>query len=658
MSAFVPAPERSVQERAADQYLSARGIQRKDWEKYGYSLIDVGIARSRTPRKPPEGVLACINTQNPAERMYQVLFVYWAIDPDTGRTTMKADKGNPADVWDYMTVPGGAAQPEFLLSVEAYSKGCAISPYLPPTFKVICKTGLDGFSKTEYLMFRTPEHPDPKVIYILNDSLPENEEKAARQLRAEKREAEALLERHPGAEVRIVRLPAPPRWFNGKDASWGVDDWLVTIGSKNGDHAAEVEALLAKAVPYSPFEIAQRPELSPAAAAIKGAIAQRPAPHPFVIEGLLPIEVGELVATGGVGKTTFCAYAAIHIAIGAPFLGHAILRPGPVVIITAEDSRATYLYRLYHIVEKLGLTPVQLELLEQNLFIEDLSGIQPRLVSEDKTGNLHFTDLPAEIISKYRDLRPSLMVFDPFMSFSPGEKSVNDGAHMTVVAGRTVMKALECAVLFVHHMDKVSARSGYVGQHAGRGGTALGDACRFEMQLERVRGDKLQDRHPLLPNTIDPAWTEAQDHAVYALHVPKLSFAPVPSVPYYVVRSDGWLFEHHPPTGETREAADAHREERNKRIICAFLRRERKLNNNIHSRTSLRSNKNLHRETGLSKHKLESFVDDMIAEGLLEQRTVEGKAFGAKKAYLFPADHAFRGVGEEAPAEDEGAEDE
>lgn len=52
------------------------------------------------------------------------------------------------------------------------------------------------------------------------------------------------------------------------------------------------------------------------------------------------------VAPGGTGKTTLILYEAICIALGLPLYGLEVKKPGPVLILTAEDSREMLLYRL------------------------------------------------------------------------------------------------------------------------------------------------------------------------------------------------------------------------------------------------------------------------------------------------------------------------
>src|SRR2546427_2128158 len=58
-----------------------------------------------------------------------------------------------------------------------------------------------------------------------------------------------------------------------------------------------------------------------------------------IVADYLFADVAVLIAPGGTGKTTLTLYECICIALGIPLFGLAVRKPGPVLILTAEDSR-------------------------------------------------------------------------------------------------------------------------------------------------------------------------------------------------------------------------------------------------------------------------------------------------------------------------------
>ena len=100
---------------------------------------------------------------------------------------------------------------------------------------------------------------------------------------------------------------------------------------------------------------------------------------PCIVENYLYADVAVKAAPGGVGKTTVTLFEAVHIALGLPLYGLQIYKPGPVVILTAEDSREMLVARLRRIAEGMGLTAAQIAQVMRLVRISDVSGAGYRL---------------------------------------------------------------------------------------------------------------------------------------------------------------------------------------------------------------------------------------------------------------------------------------
>lgn len=213
-------------------------------------------------------------------------------------------------------------------------------------------------------------------------------------------------------------------------------------------------------------------------------IAARPTPH-CIVQDYLYADVGVLIGAGASSKTTLVLVEGVHIVLGKPLHGLRVFKPGPVVIITAEDSREMLVARLRSICTELGLTAAELEIVRTQLRISDVSGNGLKLtavVADVVLPNLTVD----EIIDACRELAPAMIVIDPAVSFGVGESRVNDAEQGLIEAARRMRRALNCCVRYVHHTGKQNARDGAVDQYAGRGGSAFADGARMVHVLQSM----------------------------------------------------------------------------------------------------------------------------------------------------------------------------
>jgi hypothetical protein len=324
----------------------------------------------------------------------------------------------------------------------------------------------------------------------------------------------------------------------------------------------------------------------------------------WIIEGFLPFgTAGGHTGEGGAHKTTLLSCEAIHIALGRPFLGYTIQRPGAVLFVSAEDDKASFAYRLQQIARAMGLTADEIAKVEASIFIEDLSGTMRRLVEADQYGHLSPTAMGEDLIQEYRDAGLVLVVFDPTNLLGPGERFVNDGEAALMAEGQRIARALSCTSLFVHHIAKSAARSGDVDQYTGRGGAAFADNSRFMHHLT-IHEDNDKQKYSL-PKEIDAA--ALAEGRVLRLHVTKLSWAARPRDPIFIVR-DGWAFKHYAPAPTLSKSARAD-EDRWK--VWEYVR----------ASTVNLSRKQLvderWREVRVGRNRLSQVVDEMVSDGQL-----------------------------------------
>lgn len=262
---------------------------------------------------------------------------------------------------------------------------------------------------------------------------------------------------------------------------------------------------------------------------------EAPKEMPWVIYNLFPVDVGLLIATGGKGKSSALLWMVIRYAIGLDVLGVEVPVPGRVLILSGEDDEGRIGYRVNQIAESMGLTPEQLATLDANVKVEDMSDFHAPFVATEQ-GNLVITSVADDLIERYQEFKPSWVILDPLAAHGANESTVNDGATLMIKACRKISKAFHCFTQIVHHQSKEAVRADQVGQHAGRGGTALGDGARLEMQVTTHYA-----RSTNMPSTLTNDWF-AQGGSVMLFHITKLTDAAIPLAPYCVGRM-GWRFD-------------------------------------------------------------------------------------------------------------------
>jgi hypothetical protein len=268
---------------------------------------------------------------------------------------------------------------------------------------------------------------------------------------------------------------------------------------------------------------------------------------PVIVTGYLIEEAGAIVGPGGEGKSTLALYESVRLALGGRLYDREIVRPGPTLVITAEDRGRVVTSRLQKICIAMNLGPAQLAAIQKSIRVEDVGtkfAQLTRIAAED--GAVVTGPLVTELIEKYAGAQLSQLLLDPVSLLGPGERFGNDGyAHLLRIA-RQLAEALHCAVRLVHHVSQAVYRDGIKDQYAARGGTAFVDGSRFQHQLVVVTlkdrtfnaGDWFGDWQfpPELKKSIESGH-------VLAILTHKLSYEARARAPIFLVR-EGFKYEH------------------------------------------------------------------------------------------------------------------
>jgi RecA-family ATPase len=336
-----------------------------------------------------------------------------------------------------------------------------------------------------------------------------------------------------------------------------------------------------------------------------------------IVENYLYGDVGALFAPGGTGKTTLILWEAAHIALGLPLWGNEIKKPGPTLIVTAEDSREMLIARLRRIAEAMALTSAQIAVIRDQIRIresfEKLTLVIADVVVPSSVVN--------EIIAECKKTPTSMIVIDPAVSFGVGEARVNDAEQGLVEVGRLFRNALGSAVRFVHHTGKQNARDKALDQYAGRGGSALSDGARMITVLQG--GWSSAEWQKRTGQNLEP------DEQGLILARPKLSYTP-PQPEIYLVRRG---YEFIQVNAIEHDAGLDLRAQQDQvwRLISTQLKE-----GHFHSARTVSA---LAPQVDLTRQQIRDAVNLLLASGRLEKvKRPNGEGHGEGRFYLNPVE--------------------
>jgi RecA-family ATPase/phage/plasmid primase-like uncharacterized protein len=333
-----------------------------------------------------------------------------------------------------------------------------------------------------------------------------------------------------------------------------------------------------------------------------------------IVENLFFSDVGNLIAPGGVGKTTLMIHMLACIVTGRPCLGEVVRKPGPVLLVTAEDSREILVARLRSVMNGLNLSDAERGLVMGDLRIADVSGEGFKLTEVvgdvvRPNGNL------AVIIEFAKEIKPVLIAIDPAVSFGVGEQRVNDAEQGLIEAARKLRNELNCGVIYIHHSGKVNGREKTLDQYSGRGGSAFADGSRMVHVLQNMTPSEWQE-------ATGDELAESQSGLILAR--PKMSYCPPPGD--ILIRRTGFLFERVDRVDNSKGRQTERRSNQVLQLIVNELNQGRR-----HSQHSLELI-----GCGLSRAELKSSLAWLEATGRVEERKRNDTGKGGARRYLHP----------------------
>lgn len=214
-----------------------------------------------------------------------------------------------------------------------------------------------------------------------------------------------------------------------------------------------------------------------------------PHPDPRLHKLFMPQgEVCFLCGTGSSGKTFASLALALAVVTGKNWLGpegFAVNGRGKVALLLAEEKARTVRQRLRVLMKAMGIYNDEgFALVQENLWVRLKRGAeQLRFIDEHGNQTAFFSSVKSRIARH----RFSLIIADPASRLMGVESEVN-AAHATAfVECMESLRELDGSptVVVCHHVNKESAKGKNSGATAARGSSALTDAARWMILLEK-----------------------------------------------------------------------------------------------------------------------------------------------------------------------------
>jgi len=250
--------------------------------------------------------------------------------------------------------------------------------------------------------------------------------------------------------------------------------WKTHV-SKNPDHLIQDNVLLYQ--PSRTFDLIPAGNL----------LATLPPRREWVIENFLPSKiVAAIIAAGGTGKSYLAMHTAVSVASGTALFERYVPKyPAKVVFISGEDDTPELQRRLHKAVA--GLSPQQVELINQNLHFIDLADSFELFTERTSKGEVDITQVPSMICDQIiKEVGPNigLVIVDPVARFRGGEENLAADATRFVQALQQIRDQLNTCVLALHHVNKGAGTGG--NQNNARGSSAFIDGVRLVFQLNAL----------------------------------------------------------------------------------------------------------------------------------------------------------------------------
>ncbi|AEK59792.1 conserved hypothetical protein (plasmid) [Acidithiobacillus caldus SM-1] len=221
---------------------------------------------------------------------------------------------------------------------------------------------------------------------------------------------------------------------------------------------------------------------------IMAAFTNEPPELDFIWPGFLAGTVGALVAPGATGKSFFALEAAMSIACsvaGGDLVGLAPMHTGRVVYLAGEDPHPALVRRVHAIGQHLNQSAR--EAIAENLALEPIMGKRLNVLDEAHLRRVIDYSTGARLI-----------VLDTLSRIHSLDENSNGDMARLVATLEHVAATTGAAVLYLHHVNKGSARDGQTDQQqAARGASALIDNarwCGYVAKMTESEAERLTDR--------------------------------------------------------------------------------------------------------------------------------------------------------------------
>jgi len=216
--------------------------------------------------------------------------------------------------------------------------------------------------------------------------------------------------------------------------------------------------------------------------------------RPWLVENLLMDgQVTMLTGRGGDGKSLLALQLAVMVAARADFGWWQARERRNVLILNAEDNLDEQRRRLAGACEVMDVDP---RLLEGRLFTMERDSLV--LVHRDpEDGKVKPSPLYERLAALIEEHRIGLVIIDPLVEAHVGmDENSNADMKELVIMLRHLARARTLPLLVVHHSRKGASGGD---QDGARGGSALVNACRVVVTLDRMGEDEHKSINPPMP---------------------------------------------------------------------------------------------------------------------------------------------------------------
>lgn len=274
--------------------------------------------------------------------------------------------------------------------------------------------------------------------------------------------------------------------------------------------------------------------------------------------------------------------------------------------------------RLRFICNQMNLDEADMQHVRESIMISDVSGTGFKL-TDVRRDVVAPSKQVESLTTGLRAFKPAVIFIDPAVSFGVGESRVNDAEQGLVDAGRRIRNELGCAVIYVHHTGKQSARDKVGDQYAGRGGSAFADGSRMVQVLQ------VMEPKEWLTATGDEL---AQGETGFRLTRPKLSYAQRQGDLF--IKRCGHLFARYDHSSEGAAMAVRNSAEK----LLARIKREVSEG----KQPTQNGMFDIKEELGMTKNEISAGIRLLLSEQRLGHEPTGHKGRGGVREYLRPMD--------------------